>query len=111
MAGKITVLAEKAESGYMSTNALRVRVPADLKERLNALSASTGRPQEFFVREALVGHIDVLEWACGVAAEAEGVRSGQIETRPSDGLAAELGFAPHRPIPNPGGATPRTLTR
>lgn len=78
----------------MSTNVLSVRIPADLKKRLDALSASTGRPQAFYVREAVSEHIDALEWAYGVAAEAEGVRSGQIKTRPLDDLATELGFDP-----------------
>lgn len=78
----------------MSTNVLSIRVPADLKKRLDALSASTGRPQAFYVREAVAEHIDALEWAYGIAAEAEGVRTGQIKTRPLDDLAAELGFDP-----------------
>ena len=68
----------------MSTNVLSIRVPADLKKRLDALSASTGRPQAFYVREAVAEHIDALEWAYGIAAEAEGVRTGQIKTRPLD---------------------------
>lgn len=78
----------------MSTNVLSIRVPADLKKRLDALSASTGRPQAFYVREAVAEHIDALEWAYGIAAEAEGARTGQIKTRPLDDLAAELGFDP-----------------
>lgn len=78
----------------MSTNVLSVRVPSELKHRLDALSESTGRPATFYVREAVEEHIDALEWAYGVAALAEAVRSGQEPTRPMDEFALELGFDP-----------------
>lgn len=69
-------------------------MPRELKTRLDALSASTGRPQAFYIREAVSEHLDALEWAYGVAALAEAVRSGQEPTRPIDEFAAELGFDP-----------------
>ena len=90
----LAVPVAKAQNVYMSTDVLSVRIPTDLKRRLDALSASTGRPQAFYVREAVTEHIDALEWAYGVAAEAESVRNGQIRTRPLDELATELGFDP-----------------
>lgn len=78
----------------MSTSVMSVRVPSDLKHRLDVLSASTGRPAAYYVREAVAEHIEALEWAYGVAALAEGVRSGAVETRPLDDLTRELGFDP-----------------
>lgn len=92
--GILAVTAATAQNVYMSTDVLSVRIPTDLKRRLDALSASTGRPQAFYVREAVTEHIDALEWAYGVAAEAEAVRNGQIKTRPLEELATELGFDP-----------------
>lgn len=53
------------------------RLPEDVEQRLNALSESTGRPVAFYVREAVVEHLDHLEWAYGVGADAEAIR-GQI---------------------------------
>lgn len=69
-------------------------MPSELKTRLDALSASTGRPQAFYVREAVSEHLAALEWAYGVAALAENVRNGQEPTRPMDDFVAELGFDP-----------------
>ena len=79
---------------YMSTDVVSVRVPSELKSRLDALSASTGRPQGFYVREALADRIDAMEWAYGVARLAEDARSGREPVRPLDELAVELGFDP-----------------
>ena len=79
---------------YMSTNVLSVRVPGELKARLDALSVTTGRSQAFYIREAVAQHIDALEWAYGVASTAESVRSGEELTRPIDEFAVELGFDP-----------------
>ena len=79
---------------YVSTNVLSVRVSGELKSRLDALSATTGRSQAFYVREAVAQHIDALEWAYGVASTAEAVRAGEELTRPIGEVAAELGFDP-----------------
>lgn len=78
----------------MSTDVMSVRLPGDVKERLDRLSASTGRPAAHYVREALIEHLDDLEWAYSIAAHAEAARSGLVKTRPMDDLARELGFDP-----------------
>lgn len=74
----------------MSTSVVSFRVDGDLKRRLDALSASTGRPAAFYVREALELQIDKLEYAYEIRSEAEAVRSGQLKTISSAELAAEL---------------------
>lgn len=40
---------------------LAVQLPADVEERLAALSRATGRPETFYVREAILQHLDDLE--------------------------------------------------
>ena len=43
-----------------------VRLSADLEERLDALSARTGRPKSFYVKSAIEAHLADLEeqyWA------------------------------------------------
>lgn len=78
---------------YMSTGVVSVRLPNDLKERLDRLAEATGRPAAFYVREALSEHLDDIEWAYGVAAVAEEVRVGSLATRPIDALLEDLGMS------------------
>ena len=76
----------------MSTGVLSVRLPDDIKNRLDALAASTGRSAAFYVREAVAEHLSDLEYAYTLRAEAEAVRRGDLPATSLDALAAELGF-------------------
>ena len=76
----------------MSTTVLSVRLPDDLKRRLDELGSRTGRPATFYVREAIESYIDDLEYAYALRAEAEAVRRGEIKTRRLDEIAASLGL-------------------
>lgn len=40
---------------------LAVRLPVEIENRLDALAQATGRPKSFYVREALLEHLDDLE--------------------------------------------------
>jgi len=77
---------------YMSTGVLSVRLPDDVKSRLDALAASTGRPVAFYVREALTGHLDAIEYGYTLRAEAEAIRRQEVQSRSLDEVAAELGL-------------------
>lgn len=74
----------------MSTSVVSVRLEESIKERLDALSESTGRPAAYYVREAVLEHLDQLEYAYRLRGEAEAIRRGDIETVSSADLAAEL---------------------
>lgn len=74
----------------MSTSVVSVRLDAATKERLDALSATTGRPAAFYIRAALSEHLDELEYAYQLRAEAEAIRRGEITTISSEELANEL---------------------
>jgi RHH-type rel operon transcriptional repressor/antitoxin RelB len=63
-----------------------------MKTRLDALSASTGRPAAYYVREAVATHLAELEYAYVLRAEVESNRRGEIPTRPLSEIAAELGL-------------------
>ena len=76
----------------MSTAVLSVRLPEDLKRRLDDLGSQTGRSATFYVREAVESYIDDLEYAYALKAEAEAVRRGEIKTRRLDEIAAALGL-------------------
>ncbi len=78
----------------MSTGVLSIRLPEDVKSRLDALSKSTGRPAAHYVREAVVEHLEELEWAYDIRARAEAIRAGVREARPLDDVARDLGFDP-----------------
>ncbi len=74
----------------MSTDVVSVRVDKDLKRRLEDLSAATGRPVTYYVREAVEDKIDELEYAYSLRSEAESIRQGRTATISSAELAAEL---------------------
>ncbi|MFN3594432.1 MAG: TraY domain-containing protein [Thiobacillaceae bacterium] len=40
---------------------LAIRLPADVEKRLEALARATGRTKTFYVREAILEHLDDLE--------------------------------------------------
>jgi RHH-type rel operon transcriptional repressor/antitoxin RelB len=40
---------------------LAVRLPADIEKRLEAIAKATGRTKTFYVREAIIEHLDDLE--------------------------------------------------
>jgi RHH-type rel operon transcriptional repressor/antitoxin RelB len=40
---------------------LAVRIPGEMEIRLDKLAALTGRPKSFYVREALLTHLDEIE--------------------------------------------------
>lgn len=40
---------------------LAVRLPAEIESRLEALAKATGRTKTFYVREAILEHLDDLE--------------------------------------------------
>ena len=76
----------------MSTAVLSVRLPEDLKRRLDDLGSQTGRSATFYVREAVESYIDDLEYAYALKAEAEAVRRGEIKTRRLGEITAALGL-------------------
>lgn len=40
---------------------LSVRLPEEIEQRLEALAAKTGRTKTFYVREAILEHLDEME--------------------------------------------------
>jgi RHH-type rel operon transcriptional repressor/antitoxin RelB len=76
----------------MSTSVLSVRLPDDLKERLDALSTSTGRTAAYYVREAVEQHLEGLEYAYTLRAEVEASRRGELGSRSLAAITAELGL-------------------
>lgn len=76
----------------MSTNVLSVRLPEDLKQRLDALSTSTGRTAAYYVREAVEQHLQQLEYSYTLRAEVEASRRAELQSRSLEEISADLGL-------------------
>lgn len=72
---------------------LAVRLPGDIEERLARLAAETGRPKSYYVREALVEHMDELEDLYLAEQRLIDVRAGRSRTRTLDEVERGLGLA------------------
>ena len=56
---------------------IALRLPPEVEERLEALAKATGRSKSFYVREALLEHLEDMEDAYLAAATLERVRLGK----------------------------------
>ena len=54
-----------------------VRVPKEIEERLDALAKKTGRTKTFYVREAILEHLEELEELYLAESILEDVRAGR----------------------------------
>ena len=61
---------------------LAIRLPEDLEKRLEALAKRTGRTKTYYVREAIVEHLDDLEDLYLAEARLEALRRGDDYPRP-----------------------------
>ncbi len=72
---------------------MSLRLPADIEERLAALSTLTGRSKTFYATQAIIDHIDDLEDANYSSEILARVRAG-VEARASlNALLVEYGLA------------------
>lgn len=72
---------------------MSLRLPADVEDRLAALSTLTGRSKTFYAIEAIVEHIDDLEDAHLSSEVRAKVRAGAESRVPLSQLLAEYGLA------------------
>lgn len=73
------------------TPTLGVRLDPETQARLNALAAATGRTKAFYVREAVLRHLDDLEDTYLADQRSEDVKAGRDETIPLGDLIARYG--------------------
>lgn len=69
-----------------------VWLPADLERRLQDMAERSGRPESFYVRQALERHLDVLEEAYWADKAIRHWQADGRESRPLADLKAELGL-------------------
>ncbi len=58
------------------------RLPPEIEERLARLSKATGRTRSYYVREALIQHLDDLEDVYLAERRLEDLRAGRSSTVP-----------------------------
>jgi len=71
---------------------IAVRLPTEIETRLDALAAATGRTKTFYVREAILKHLDDLEDYYLAAEVVERIRKGQERTLSLDEVERQLGL-------------------
>ena len=70
---------------------IAVRVPKEIEDRLDRIAKLTGRTKTFYVREAILEHLDELEDVYVAEKVLENVRTGKEQTIPLDDLLKEYG--------------------
>lgn len=68
-----------------------VRLPEDLRTRVEALAVAGRRSRGDVLREAMEREVDRLEWEYRIAERVADVRAGRVETVTLAELNAELG--------------------
>jgi RHH-type rel operon transcriptional repressor/antitoxin RelB len=71
---------------------LAIRLPAEIEARLEALAKATGRTKTFYVREAILEHLDDIEDIYLAQRELEAVRSGLSQTVPLEVVMQRYGM-------------------
>ena len=59
-----------------------IRLPHEIEERLEILSAQTGRRKSFYVKEAILDHLDDIEDTYLAEKRLERIHSGRTQTIP-----------------------------
>ena len=72
---------------------LAIRLPAEVENRLDALAQATGRTKTFYVREAILEHLDDLEDLYLAEQRLIEVRAGRSKSHTLDEVEHSLGLA------------------
>lgn len=72
---------------------LTIRLPADIENRLNTLATSTGRTKAYYVREAILEHLDDLEDLYLAEQRLVDALAGRSHTYTLDEVERDLGLA------------------
>lgn len=70
-----------------------LRLPADIESRLESLARRTGRTKSFFIREAVLEHLDDLEDLYLAERRLRDVLSGRSDTMPLEEVLKRHGLA------------------
>lgn len=71
---------------------LAIRLPPEVEARLDALAKSTGRTKTFYVREAILEHLDDLEDLYLAEQRLIDIRAGRTQTVPLEAVMKRHGL-------------------
>ncbi|NLC36018.1 MAG: ribbon-helix-helix protein, CopG family [Alcaligenaceae bacterium] len=71
---------------------LAVRLPSEIEDRLTTLAKVTGRPKSYYVREALLEHLDDMEDLYLSEQRLIEIRAGRAETHSLEEVERRLGL-------------------
>ena len=71
---------------------LAVRLPTEIEVRLDNLAQTTGRTKSYYVREAILEHLDDLEDLYLAERELAGIRAGRVKTIPLEEVMKQYGL-------------------
>ena len=72
---------------------IAIRLPAEIESRLDALVKETGRTKSFYVRQALIEHLDDLEDLYIAEQRLIEIRAGRSKTYSLEEVEASLDLA------------------
>ncbi len=72
---------------------LSICIPDELLQRLERMAAQTGRPKAFFIKEAVISHLDDLEDIYIAEQRLADLRAGRSRTHTLDEVETALGLA------------------
>ena len=72
---------------------LAIRLPTEIEARLDELAKRTGRSKAFYVREAILQHLDDLEDRYAAEQVVQRIRNGEELTSTLDEVETRLGPA------------------
>lgn len=70
-----------------------VRLPDDVDRRLTVLAKTTGRSKAYYIKEAIVEHLDLMEDIYLAEKRLEQVKSGLSQTFTLEEVEKDLGLA------------------
>jgi RHH-type rel operon transcriptional repressor/antitoxin RelB len=71
---------------------LAIRLPAEIEKRLTVLAKETGRTKSFYVREAILEHLDDLEDIYDAEHQLAEIHAGRVKTIPLEEVMKEYGM-------------------
>ncbi len=71
---------------------LAIRLPAEIENRLDSLAKLTGRTKTFYVREAIMEHLDDLEDLYLAEQRLLDIRAGKTQTVPLEDVMKRYGL-------------------
>jgi RHH-type rel operon transcriptional repressor/antitoxin RelB len=72
---------------------LSIRIPDEILQRLENMSVRTGRPKSFYVKEAVLSHLDDLEDIYIAEQRLTEIRAGRSQTHTLEEVESALGLA------------------